>query len=323
MTIEIQSGPNGTEGGEPFPEVQAEMEQFEKAARVMPIVMRLMPGRLKVKLMRKMMGFDNVDIAGSRVTTSHISIPTSDGSVPARVYTPEGDDLPIMVYFHGGGWIAGSVGVVENICRAIADKANHIVINVDYRLAPEHKFPAGVEDAYAAVEYAASHGRELGGDPSRIVVAGDSAGGNFATVCCLLAHERGGPAISHQVLVYPGVDMSGAHQEEHGPQEGPDVPDFGDFMTRMYVDDPASLSDPRCSPWMIEDLSFMPPATVMTAEYCFIRDQGEAYGAKLEAAGVPTRTIRYNGLNHAFLDKIGVWPQADACVDDIAEALAL
>ena len=178
-----------------------------------------------------------------------------------------------------------------------------------------------MEDAYASVEYAASHGRELGGDPSRIVVAGDSAGGNFATVCCLLAHERGGPAISHQVLVYPGVDMSGAHQEEHGPQEDPEAPDFGDFMTRMYVNDPEELSDPRCSPWMIEDASFMPPATIMTAEYCFIRDQGEAYGAKLAAAGVPTRTIRYNGLNHAFLDKIGVWPQAEACVDDIAEAL--
>ncbi len=321
MTVEIQPGPPGTSGGEPFPEVEAEMKQFQKAARVMPTLMRVLPDRLKVKLMRKMMGFDNVDIAGSRVTTSHITIPTPDGTVPARVYTPEGSDLPIMVYFHGGGWIAGSVDVVENICRAIADRAGHIVINVDYRLAPEHKFPAGLEDSYAAVEYAASRGAELGGDPSRIVVAGDSAGGNFATVCCLLAHQRGGPAIAHQVLIYPGVDMSGAHHDEHGPQDGPPAPDFGDFMTRLYVDDPATLSDPRCSPWLIDDPSFMPPATIMTAEYCFLRDQGEDYAAKLAANGVPTRTIRYNGLSHAFLDKIGVWPQAEACVDDIAEAL--
>ena len=184
--------------------------------------MRVLPDRLKVKLMRKMMGFDNVDVAGSRVTTSHITIPTPDGTVPARVYTPDGDNLPIMVYFHGGGWIGGTVDVVENICRAIADRANHIVINVDYGLAPEHKFPAGTRrrlsqpsntPPVAATSSAAT--------PSRIVVAGDSAGGNFATVCCLLAHQRGGPAISHQVLIYPGVDMSGAHQDEHGPQEGP------------------------------------------------------------------------------------------------------
>jgi acetyl esterase len=294
---------------------------MRRAAPVMRTLARVLPDKANVKLMRKMMGFDNTDIAGSRVTTTHISIPTQRGTVSGRVYKPAGDDLPIMVFFHGGGWIGGSVDVVENICRAIADRAEHIVINVDYRLAPEHKFPAGLEDCFAAVEYAASRAQELGGDSSRIVVAGDSAGGNFATVCCLLAHQRGGPTISHQLLIYPGVDLSGAHQDEHGPQEDPPAPDFGNFMTRQYVDDPSSLWDPRCSPWLIEDLSFMPAATIVSAEYCFLRDQGEDYGAKLAASGVPTRTIRYNGLSHAFLDKIGVWPQAEACIDDIAQAL--
>ncbi|MCP4963227.1 MAG: alpha/beta hydrolase [Actinomycetia bacterium] len=320
MTVEIRPGPGGVDGGEPFPAVQAEMNRMRKLMPVMRL-MRVLPDKANVMVMRKMMGFDNRDIAGNRVETTLISIPGPGGTVPARVYTPKGDDLPIMVFFHGGGWIGGSVGVVENICRSIADRAGHIVINVDYRLAPEHKFPAGLEDAYSAVEYAASRGRELGGDTSRLVVAGDSAGGNFATVCCLLAHQRGGPAISHQLLIYPGVDMSGAHQDEHGAEDGPPAPDFGDFMTRQYVDDQSSLSDPRCSPWLIEDPSFMPPATIITAEYCFLREQGEHYGDRLAASGVPTRTIRYNGLNHAFLDKIGVWPQAEACIDDMAEAL--
>jgi acetyl esterase/lipase len=323
MKIEIRPGPGGAEGGEPFPEVREEMERMQKALRVMrPSLMRLVPNWLVVKLMRRMMGFPNRDIAKGRLETRYISIPGPNGDIPIRIYSPEGMDLPILLYFHGGGWVGGSVDAVENIGRGIADRAGHIVLNVDYRLAPEHKFPSGLEDCYAAIEWAAEHGRALGGDPSRIAVAGDSAGGNFATVCCLLAHERGGPRIAHQVLIYPGVDISGRHDEEHGPQAGANGTPFDGLLRSTYVDDPALLADPRCSPWLAEDVSFMPPALVMTAEYCFIRDQGERYAEKLAASGVATRTIRYNGLNHAFLDKVGVWPYADACIEDIAEALA-
>jgi acetyl esterase/lipase len=323
LRVEIRPGPLGTEGGEPFPKVREEMERMAKATRVMrPWLMRLMPNALVVKMMRRMMGFPNRDIARGTVKTRHLAIPGPNGDIPVRIYTPEGVDLPILLYFHGGGWVGGSVDAVENIGRGIADRAGHIVINVDYRLAPEHKFPAGLEDCYAAVEWTAAHGHELGGDPSRIVVAGDSAGGNFATVCCLLAHERAGPRIAHQVLIYPGVDMSGRYEEEHGPQEGARGMDLGDFIASAYLEHPGLLSDPRCSPWLAEDVSFMPPALVMTAEYCFIRDQGEGYARKLAASGVRTRAIRYNGLSHAFLDKVGVWSQADACIDDIAEVLA-
>lgn len=322
MKIEIRPGPLGDSGGEPFPEVREEMDRMEKGRRIMrPSLMRLIPNRFIVKLMRKMFGFPNKDIAKGAIETRHLSIPGPQGDIPIRIYTPEGIDLPILLYFHGGGWVAGSVDAVENIGRGIADRAGYIVINVDYRLAPEHKFPSGLEDCYSAVEWAAEHGRALGGDPTHIVVAGDSAGGNFATVCCLLAHERGGPAISHQVLIYPGVDISGRYDEEHGPQDGAEGMDMGGFMASVYLDRPEQKVDPRCSPWLLEDLSFMPPALVMTAEYCFIRDQGEAYAKKLAAAGVPTRAIRYNGVNHAFLDKVGVWPYADACIEDIAESL--
>jgi acetyl esterase len=320
--IEIRPGPLGMEGGQPFPEVREEMARMDKGRQIMrPSVMRLVPNRLIVKLMRKMMGFPNRDIAQGRIETRHLSIPGPGGDIPVRLYVPEGTNLPILLYFHGGGWVGGSVDAVENIGRGLADRARHIVINVDYRLAPEHRFPAGLEDCYAAVEWAAEHGHEFGGDPNRITVAGDSAGGNFATVCCLLAHERGGPVIAHQVLIYPGVDLSGRHDEAYGTQEGADGMGLGSFFASVYVDRPELLADSRCSPWLADDVSFMPPALVLTAEYCFVRDQGEAYARKLAAAGVPTRAIRYNGVNHAFLDKVGVWSYADACIEDIAEVL--
>ena len=322
MKIEICPGPLGAEGGEPFPEVRPELEGMRKARRVMrPWLMRLIPDSLVVGAMRKAFGYPNRDIAKKEVTTRHRSIPGPGGEIPLRIYTPEGEDLPILLYFHGGGWVAGSVDAVENIGRGIADRAGYIVINVDYRLAPEHKFPAGLEDCFAAIKWAAEHGRELGGDPSHIVVAGDSAGGNFATVCCLLARERGGPPISRQVLIYPGVDLSGRCAEEIGEQEGAKGLDLGDFMASVYVESPELLAHPHCSPWLSEDVSSMPPALVLTAEYCFIRDQGEAYAKKLDAEGVATRAIRYNGVGHAFLDKVGVWSYADGCIDDIAEVL--
>ena len=320
--IEIRPGPLGVEGGEPFPEVREEMERMDKGRRIMrPSVMRLLPNRLIVRLMRKLMGFPNKDISKGRVETRHLSIAGPRGDIPVRLYVPEGTNLPILLYFHGGGWVGGSVDAVENIGRGLADRAGHIVINVDYRLAPEHRFPAGLEDCYAAVEWAAEHGCDFGGDPTRISVAGDSAGGNLATVCCLLAHERSGPAIAHQVLIYPGVDLSGRHDEECGPQAGAEGMDLGGFLASVYVDRPELLADPRCSPWLAKDVSFMPPAVVLTAEYCFIRDQGESYARKLSDAGVPTRAVRYNGVNHAFLDKVGVWPYADACIEDIAQIL--
>lgn len=322
--LECKDGPNGTAGGVPFPEVQEELDRMGSGGPLAQRwLMKLLPRTLVVKKMREFMGFPNQDIAFDRVTTRRLSIPGPDGDVPVRVYTPEGTNLPLLVYFHGGGWIGGSVDTVENICRGIADRAGCIAINVDYRLAPEHRFPAGLEDCYAAVEWAHAKGRDLGGDPERLVVAGDSAGGNLATVCCLLAHERHGPRIGHQVLVYPGVDLSGCYAAERGPNGGPGPKlDTSNWIGSLYVERKELLADPRCSPWLIENPSFMPPALLISAEYCFIRDQGEAYAEKLAAAGVPVKAIRYNGVGHAFLDKVGVWKYADECIEDIGRYLA-
>ena len=322
MKIEIRHGPLGVEGGEPFPEVREAMQPVSRMRRLMrPGFLRLIPKSMVVRGMRKAFGSKNEDIAKGPVITEHGEVAGPYGSIPVRIYRPEGENLPVLIYYHGGGWVAGSVDTVENVCRALADRARHVVINVDYRLAPEYKFPAGLEDCYAALRWASKHAREWGGDPGRLVVAGDSAGGNFATVCCLLAHERGGPSISHQVLIYPGVDMSGRHLEDMGVDLGERGRLLSRFMASVYVDRPEMLLDPRCSPWLAPDLSFMPPTLMITAEYCFLRDQDEAYAERLEAAGVPTRVIRYNGLNHAFLEKVGVWPYAEGCIDDIAETL--
>jgi len=321
--VEIKAGPRGSEGGVPFPEVGAEMERMSRGGPLArPWLLKLLPTSLVVKKMREMMGFPNLDTAGDRVTTEHRTIAGPNGDIPIRIYTPQGDGLAVHVYFHGGGWIGGSVDVVENIGRGIADRAGAIVVNVDYRLAPEHRFPAGLEDCYAAIEWTHRHARELGGDAERLSVGGDSAGANLATVCCLLAPERGGPDIHRQVLIYPGVDLSGRHDEEHGPQQEPAATfDLSGWIGSLYVERREQLADPRCSPWLADDVSALPAAFVLTAEYCFLRDQGESYARKLAASGVPVRAVRYNGLNHAFLDKVGVWSYADDCIEDIARFL--
>ena len=247
------------------------------------------------------------------VTVADRTIPGPDGPIPIRRYRTEASGPVTVIYMHGGGYLLGGLDSHDDICAEIADRTGCKVVSVDYRLCPEHAHPAQYDDCLAVARAVLHEGP--------VILAGDSAGGNFATVCCLLAHERSGPAIAHQVLIYPGVDLSGRHDEEQGPQEGADGMNLGSFMASVYVDRPELLADPRCSPWLAEDVSFMPPTLVLTAEYCFIRDQGESYAGKLAAASVPTRAIRYNGVNHAFLDKVGVWPYADACIEDIAEVL--
>ncbi len=317
MELIIKEGPNGKTGGVPFPEVKKDIEEMEKAGKAInPLIIKLIPQFLvPIQKIRDAMGYPNKDIAVSKITNRSLDVPGPNGEIPIRLYTPEGENLPIHIFFHGGGWIGGSVDVVENICRGIADKAKCIVINVDYRLAPEYKFPTGLEDAYASVLWAAENAEQLGGDPKRISVGGDSAGGNFATICCLLAKERQGPRISGQALLYACTDFSDAFKKTDHDSV------LFRMIVKLYLKNKKQIRNPHCSPALAEDLSGLPPALVVTAEFCPFLNDGETYAKKLADAGVRVQAIRYNGVNHAFLDKVGVWKYADDCIEDIASFL--
>ncbi|MEU7854923.1 alpha/beta hydrolase [Nonomuraea sp. NPDC049141] len=234
------------------------------------------------------------------------------GDLPVRVYWPPTTQevRPVVVYFHGGGFTLCSLDTHDSICRLICADADVIVVSVDYRLAPEHPYPAAVEDAYAATRWVSEHARELGADPGRLVVAGDSAGGNLATVTCLKAKDEGGPPIALQVLIYPVTD---AAQTAPSYAENAD----GYFLTtahmRWYWDcyqpDQVRRAEPYSSP-INADVSGLPPALVITAEHDPLRDEGEAYAERLRAAGVDTRSVRYDGMFHGFFGLGSLLPAA-------------
>jgi acetyl esterase len=259
-------------------------------------------------------------------------IHTLAGEFGVRIYTPHrasGRPAPIVVYFHGGGWAAGDLDTHDASARYYSAHADAVVVSVDYRQPPEHKFPAAVEDSYAAVEWAVAHARELGGDAARLAVAGDSAGGNLATVVCQLARERRGPRIAYQVLIYPTVDL-------RDPVDDPAYPSRhhfggGDYFLSMrdmewfralYVTDPArESSDARLSPIAARDLAGLPPALVLTAECDPLRDEGKAYADRLAAAGVPVEYRCYAGTIHAFMSFAGAIPLGLEALSFVAERL--
>jgi acetyl esterase len=230
-------------------------------------------------------------------------IETPEGDLSVRIYHPrEAAQLPVLVYYHGGGWVLGSLDSHDSVVRALAAAADCIVVSVDYRLAPEHRFPAAVRDCVSAVRWAHAHAAEFGADPARIAVGGDSAGGNLAAVVALTLRDSGGPALVGQLLVYPVTRL-------RGPCEGSLVTNSEGYFLRTcdvdwfeshYLGDSGDPSDPRASPLLARDLSRLPPALVITAEFDPLCDQGEAYARHLsEAGGVCTHT-RYAGAIHGF-----------------------
>jgi acetyl esterase len=252
-------------------------------------------------------------------------IPGPGGSIRVRVISPRNAELaplPVCVYFHGGGWVLGNIESHEGVCRAVANAAGLIVITADYRLAPEHRFPAAVEDAYAAVVWAAAHAREFGGDPGRIAVGGDSAGGNLAAVCCLMARDRGGPNLASQLLIYPITDYN-LHNNSYRA--------FADgyFLTRgemawyweQYVPKLDDRWHPHASPCQASDKSGLPPALVITAGCDVLRDEGEHYAAQLQSAGVPVKISRYEGMIHGFIRRHPFFDQGKAAIEEIGREL--
>jgi acetyl esterase len=250
------------------------------------------------------------------------AVPGPGGDLPVRVYTPEGEaPFPIVVFFHGGGWVVGTLDTYDPLCRALAAAVPAVVVSVGYRLAPEHRWPAAVEDAYAATLWASRHAAELGGAQHRLAVAGDSAGGNLAAVVALGARDRGGPAIAVQLLVYPALDAAGdtGSWREHAE---------GFYLTaagmRWYWDHYLGGADgaaPDASPLRAAFLGGLPPALVVTADHDVLRDEGEAYAARLREAGVAADVRRVEGVVHGFFRWRAVTGAADAALQEAAAAL--
>ena len=248
-------------------------------------------------------------------------IPGPAGEIPVRIYTPEGQGpLPVLVFFHGGGWVVGNLETHDDICRVLARAVPALVVSVDYRLAPEHPFPAGVEDSYAALCWVAENAAAIGGDPTRLAVGGDSAGGNLAAVVSLLARDRGGPKLAHQLLVYPATELGGDTVSIRENGSGYLLThDAMVWFYNHYISAQERLL-PHASPLLAPDLGGLPPATVIPAEFDPLRDEGEASAARLRESGVPVELTRYDGMIHGFFTML-MFRQAQEAIESATSAL--
>jgi len=253
-----------------------------------------------------------------------LTLPGPAGQMAARLYVPEGGGtpMPLLVYLHGGGWVRGDLHTHDNTCRFLAREAGVIVLSVDYRLAPEHKFPAAVEDSFAAFRWAHENAAELGVDQNAIAVGGDSAGGNLAAVVGQLAAADGGPVPAFLLIIYPATDFSEKRRSVKLFREGFLLTESDmDWYTAHYLPDKEAERDPRASPLLADDLSGTPPAYVMTAGFDPLRDEGEAYALRLREAGVPVALRRHSGLIHGFANMTGVGRTGRAAMLEAAGAL--
>jgi acetyl esterase len=250
-------------------------------------------------------------------------VPVAGGEITVRLYSPGGPGPhPVLVYYHGGGWVIGDLYTHDGLCRSITNAARCAVASVDYRLAPESKYPVPVEDSYAALRWVTANAARLGLDPRRVAVGGDSAGGNLATVAAILARERGGPALVHQVLIYPVTDhdLDTASYLENATGYVLTREGMRWFWTH-YLAREAQGGEPHASPLRTASLAGLPPALVITAEHDPLRDEGEAYAARLRDAGVPVTLTRYPGMFHGFVRMTRILDKARTALDEIAGSL--
>jgi len=239
------------------------------------------------------------------------------GAIRLRIYTPAGSGpFPLMMFFHGSGFVLCSLDTHDGMCRNLAAGIGCVVVSVDYRLAPEHKFPKGPDDCLAATRWAAANAADLGIDPALIMVAGDSAGGNMAAVTALRIRDEGGPRLCGQMLLYPVTD----YHTPGTPSYAENADGYGltrdtmEWFWAHYLANPVEAENPYASPLRARDLAGLPPAYVTSAEYDPLRDEAELYGKRLQAAGVPTKITRWPGMNHGFLFWVGLVGGADSAM---------
>ena len=293
--------------------------EFVKSIRVPGVYPPLPELRQQLRTMVALMD----EPAPALARAEDIRIPGPAGEIPARVYAASvGETLPAVVFFHGGGWVQGDLETHHGLCARLAQHAGALIVAVDYRLAPEHKFPAAVEDCLAAYRWLRTKGRDVGADLSRVAVAGDSAGGNLSAVVSQLAASAGVPAPTCQVLIYPAVDFSLETSSHRELADGHVIPrDRILWYMEQYLKSDADKSDLRASPLRTPSLEGQPPAMIVTAGFDPLRDEGRAYGDRLREAGVDVVYREYPGQIHAFVSLTKAIPQGMACTLEIAQYL--
>jgi acetyl esterase len=256
-----------------------------------------------------------------------VTIPGPGGELPARLYVALGaprPPQPLLIYYHGGGWVIGDLDTHDGVCRFLSEFSGCRVLSIDYRLAPEHPFPAAVEDAFAAFGWATEHAVELGADPARIAVGGDSAGGNLSAGVCLQARAGGGPQPAMQLLLYPATDVVGEQASRETFAEGFALTrnDMRWFESH-YLPEGCEPDDPRASMMRAPDLSGLPPAYVVTAGFDPLRDEGETYAARMREAGAQVALQRHPSLIHGFANLTAICPSARAAMLEVSGALQM
>lgn len=268
----------------------------------------------------KSINFRKEEVSG----IENFEIPGPDCQIRLRTYYPTGKrPFPALLYFHGGGWVLNNLDTHDHVCRSLCLGAGCVVVSVDYRLAPENKFPASVVDCYEATKWVSENSEAIKVDPLRIAVAGDSAGANLATAVSLTARDIGGPSISFQLLVCPVTDLSSFDRESCKRYAD------GYFLTlaemkwfrELYVEKPEDVYDPRVSPLLARDLSGLPDSLIITAEFDVLRDEGEKYAERLQSHGVSVQCSRYNGMIHDFFLLLGVVDRARDAKDEACNSL--
>jgi len=310
--------PAMVDGVRPHPEVQLMLRLMALAPRPSFETLSLEAARSHVSRQARVFGGRPVPVREVREVAS----PAPYGVLPARLYRarPDGDAGGLLVYLHGGGWVVGDLDSADNVCRYLAANSGASVLSVDYRLAPEHRFPAAVEDALTAFDYAVRNAATLGARPDAVGVGGDSAGGNLAAVVCQLRTAAERPAF--QLLFYPATDMSRKHRSVGLFARGYYLTEAQiDWYRDQYLVAPSDALDPRASPLLAENLAGLPPAYIATAGFDPLRDEGERYGQRLREAGVPVEVRRHEQLVHAFVNATGVGRTGRAALREAAAAL--
>lgn len=336
LDMVIKNSPDLDIEGTLDPRVKDSMEKAAKEAQDIPMgeINNSNAGMPTIEQMRAGMGYPNFDISKD-ISTSDKVIQGRNGNIPLKIYSSnKSEAMPAIVFIHGGAFFGGSTKTVENPCKYLAEKIEGVVVSVDYRLCPEHKFPQGFHDCFDTVKWVFENSKELKVHREKIGVSGDSAGGNLSTVCALMDRDMGMKMIKFQALLYPGVYLSEQKVEDYEFDINLYNIEYDHEFIRnaimmiknfppislLYVEDQKDVDDPYVSPLLAKDVKGIPATLIATAEYDYLTLEAEAYARKLIRDGVETKVIRYNGMNHAFIDKLGVYPQAQDYFNEVAKA---